>query len=428
LDLHHQCFEKGEGRMRSSKKVLYFAISAIVILSFVLAACSPAATEEPTEEAAAPEAAEETQAEEPTEAAPAEADAEETEAAEADVTEAPASEEDVFTIGMMTVGPWDDHGWSQLHHEACVKLEEHYAGQVKCVGVANVPYGEEVTQTAELLISQGADFIIDGVSAAAFLDPVIEAHPEVKFISVAGTFLDSPPNYEVYFWNSGAAEWLLGRAAGMLTETNTIAYVAPFDFPNIHMQALTYHLAARSVNPDVSTQIVVLNSWYDPAGARQATESLVDAGCDVIGGDMDDPTKVAVAEERGVWGLGAYTDAQREFGPTAYVNAYVYDFYAMWLPIVDGVINDTEWVGNGELVFYPFGQGIDIGMWGENVPQDVIDAIEADRQQLLDGFDPFVGPLMDVDGNVILADGAHFTPEDYLYGTSAIVDGMVIGE
>jgi basic membrane lipoprotein Med (substrate-binding protein (PBP1-ABC) superfamily) len=394
--------------MRSPKKAFWLVLCAIAIMVFALAACSPAATEEPVEVGPAPAATEEVaQPEEPAE---------------------PAASEDVFTIGLMTVGPWDDHGWSQLHHEACVKLEEHYAGRVECVGVENVPYGEEATQTAELLISQGADFIIDGVSAAAFVDPVIEAHPEVKFISVAGTFLDSPPNYEVYFWNSGAAEWLLGMAAGMLTETNQISYIAPFDFPNIHMQILTYHLAARAVNPDVTTHVVVLNSWYDPAGARQATETLADAGIDVIGGDMDDPTKVAVAEERGIWGLGAYTDAQREFGPTTYVNAYVYDFYAMWLPIVDGVLNGTEWVGNGELVFYPFGAGIDIGVWGENVPQDVIDAVEAERQKLLDGYDPYVGPLVDVDGNVILAEGQHFTPEDYLYGTSAIVDGMVIGE
>lgn len=396
--------------MIKMKKVLFLSLIMITILSIGLTSCATAPAEEPVEEAAPAEVEEVAEAEEVEEAEEAE------------------EVEDVFTIGLMTVGPFDDHGWSQLHYEACMKLEEHYEGRVVCNAVSDVPYGDEATQTAELLIAQGADFIIDGVSAAAFVDPVIEAHPEVKFISVAGTFLDSPPNYEVYFWNSGAAEWLLGMMSGMLTETNKISYVAPFDFPNIHMQILTYHLGARSVNPDVSTHVVVLNSWYDPAGARQATESLADAGIDVIGGDMDDPTKVAVAQERGIWGLGAYTDAQREFGPDAYINAYVYDFYTMWLPIVDGVLNGTEWVGNGELVFYEFGNGIDIGVWGDNVPQEVIDTVEAERQKLLDGFDPFVGPLVDVDGNVILEEGEHFTGEDYLYGTTAIVDGMVIGE
>lgn len=397
--------------MEKMKKALFLSLILITVLSIGLASCGPAPAEEPADEPAVAEESEEV-----------------SEPAEAEEAEEAAEPEEVFTIGLMTVGPFDDHGWSQLHYEACMKLQEHYEGRVECVAVPSVPYGDEATQTAELLISQGADFIIDGVSAAAFVDPVIEAHPEVKFISVAGTFLDSPPNYEVYFWNSGAAEWLLGMMAGMLTETNKISYVAPFDFPNIHMQILTYHLGARAVNPDVETHVVVLNSWYDPAGARQATESLADAGIDVIGGDMDDPTKVAVAEERGIWGLGAYTDAQREFGPTTYVNAYVYDFYSMWLPIVDGVLNGTDWVGNGELVFYEFGHGVDIGVWGDNVPQEVIDAVEAERQKLLDGFDPFEGPIVDVDGNVVLAEGEFFTGEDYLYGTSAILDGMIIGE
>lgn len=400
--------------MNKFRKALFIGLITITILSIGLASCGTPTAEQPVEEPSAPE-----EVEEPSD---------DSEPAEAEESEQVEEAEELFTIGLMTVGPWDDHGWSQLHYEACMKLEEHYEGRVECVGVANVPYGEEATQTAELLISQGADFIIDGVSAAAFVDPVIEAHPEVKFISVAGTFLDKPENYEVYFWNSGAAEWLLGMAAGMLTETNKISYVAPFDFPNIHMQIITYHLGARSVNPDVSTHVVVLNAWYDPAGARQATEALADAGIDVIGGDMDDPTKVAVAEEKGVWGLGAYTDAQREFGPSTYVNAYVYDFFTMWLPIVDGVLTGTEWVGNGELVFYEFGNGIDIGVWGDNVPQDVIDTVEAERQKILDGFDPFVGPIVDVDGNVVLEDGQYFTGDDYLYGKSAILDGMVMGE
>ena len=339
-----------------------------------------------------------------------------------------ASEEaaEVFTLGIVTVGPWDDNGWSQLHNEAGVKLSEYFGDRLEYIGVENVPFGEETTQTEELLISQGADMIIDGVSAAPFTDPVIEAHPEVKFISVVGSFLDPPPeNYTFYNWHVGSYMYLLGAAAGMLTETNHIGYVAPFDFPIIRAQMVGYHMGARSVNPDVTTHVVTVNSWFDPAGARQATETLVSAGIDVIGGDMDEPTKVTVAEELGVWGIGAYSNAQKNYGPETYVNTYTYDFFEMWLPIIEPLIESGEWLGYGDLAFYELGEGIDIGEWGDNVPQDVIDYVDDLHDRMVSGdFNPFVGPIVDVNGVEVLADGETFAPLDWSLGLDFVLEGM----
>jgi basic membrane protein A len=409
--------------MKSPTRAIGSVICIIASASLLLAACGTPATVAPQNTSApATPAQSATQAEAPTEAVgPTQAEAP---TPACDATQAASTKPDLI-VGVMTVGPFDDTGWSQLHNEAGLKLQEHFCGRVKYIGIPNVPYGPEVTQTAELLISEGAGLIIDGVSASAYLDPAIAAHPEVKFISVAGTSLDHPANYEVYYYNSGDYEYLLGMAAGMLTKNNQISYVAPFDFPSIRAQMVSFHMGALSVNPNVTTHIVTLNSWFDPAGARQATETLIKSGVDVIGGDMDEPTKVTVAEENHVWAMGAYTDAQMPFGPEAYVNTYVYDFYAMWLPIVQGIL-DGHFVGNGDLVFYPFGEGTDIGQWGKNVPQDVIDKVMNTRAQILSGqFNPFVGPLLDDQGKTVLQAGQTFKDSDWLYGFNFVLPGMV---
>ena len=60
---------------------------------------------------------------------------------------------------------------------------------------------------------------------------------------------------------------------------------------------------------------------------------------------------------------------------------------------------DGTFEGSGSLVFYNLGEGVDLGNWGDNVPQDVIDAVMEARDQYISGdLDPFVGPIVDADG------------------------------
>ena len=84
-------------------KRLWNLMGMLVVAALVLAACGPAATPAPT---AAPTAVPtEAPVVEPTEVPPTEAP-----------TEVPAPEELVF--GVILVGPYNDHGWSEAHFTA----------------------------------------------------------------------------------------------------------------------------------------------------------------------------------------------------------------------------------------------------------------------------------------------------------------------
>ena len=105
-------------------------------------------------------------------------------------------------------------------------------------------------------------------------------------------------------------------AAGLLTKTNDISYVAPFNSQQARVSITGYNIGALSVNKNAVTNVVAINSFYDPVNTRTATEALINSGVDVIGGDMDDPTKVAVANEHpGVWGIGATTSCKCRLVP-----------------------------------------------------------------------------------------------------------------
>mgnify|MGYP001055623153 CR=1 FL=1 len=75
------------------------------------------------------------------------------------------------------------------------------------------------------------------------------------------------------------ARYLSGIIAGMKTETNKIGYVAAMQIPECIYSMNAYFLGARSVNPDVTMDVLFTNTWYDPTLERQAADALLDLGC-----------------------------------------------------------------------------------------------------------------------------------------------------
>src|SRR3972149_1021733 len=73
----------------------------------------------------------------------------------------PAPEEP-FIFGMLLVGPYNDHGWSQAHYEAGLYVEENLPGAqmvyLDKVNPADRP-GTTPAQLAEDLVAQGAQLV-----------------------------------------------------------------------------------------------------------------------------------------------------------------------------------------------------------------------------------------------------------------------------
>ncbi len=89
-----------------SKKVVWKVLGGLLAVAFLVAACAPKVVEAPAVEPAAEEA-EAPAAEEP--------------------AAAPAVPEE-FLFGMLMVGPYNDHGWSQAHYDAGLYVEEKVPG------------------------------------------------------------------------------------------------------------------------------------------------------------------------------------------------------------------------------------------------------------------------------------------------------------
>ncbi len=293
-----------------------------------------------------------------------------------------------------------DGGWTMSHNLGRQAVEKKFPN-VMTTFVEMTPFGEEASRIFQQFINDGAKMVFVCAEYGEFIYRVAEDNPEIAFLEANGTHLYD--NVNSYYPEAWKAEYLLGISAGLMTKSNKLGYITSFPIPINYTSVNAFHLGARSVNPNVKTTSITINSWFDPPAHRQAAETLVISGVDVIYSFLDDPSAVQVSEEKGIKYCTQFMD-RSQFGPNAYINGAIVDWGLIYKAEVDALLNGN-WKGNRDIIS-PFGKSVDLGAWGKTVPKDVREKVEKVRQQILDGsFNPFVGPITNTKGKVVIAKG-----------------------
>jgi basic membrane protein A len=385
--------------MFQRRGIWWLLVGLVVIASLTISACGGQATTQ----APAPTAGE---VMEPETAEPeAETAQPEAEATEAEAPQAPT------LIAFGHVGPVSDEGWTWSHDQGMKAVEEAYGDRVATTYVENMPFSEETPRILEQFVADGAKLIFITSEYADFVYQVADAHPEVAFLECDGHKVTD--NLAWYYVNHWDPSYLIGMAAGLMTESNQLGYVGSYPVQSVYASVNSFQLGAQSVNPDVTTKVVLINSWFDPAAANQAANTLIDDGADFLFGIMDEAAYLEVAQERGVWAAMWNTDMRR-FGPDVYVSSIELDWSNYYIEQV-GKILDGTWEAEERLL--PIGQGVDRDDWGQNVPAEVAAQSDAVREQMInEGLNVFVGPIYDTEGTLRVAEGEEISPmELYLW-------------
>lgn len=302
--------------------------------------------------------------------------------------------------------PVGNAGWTWSHDQGRIAVEKAFPGQVKTFMVDSTPFSNEATRTIEQFVADGAQLVIVSSELADFLNKVVDKYPEIKFLEANGHSVSD--NKSIYYFKHWNTSYYIGVAAGMLTKSNKLGLISSFATVSAYTHNNAFQLGAQSVNPNVTTQCILLNSWYNPAKATQATNTLIDSGVDFIFGFYDEPSFLLTAEKRNVWAAGCDSDLS-EFAPTKYVNSYIADWNDFYLDEVKAILNG-DWQGNRR-VFLP----MELGNWGKNVPASVKEKVQEVRDKVINDCDNlFVGPIKDKNGQVRIPNGLALTPE-YLY-------------
>lgn len=179
------------------------------------------------------------------------------------------------------------------------------------------------------------------------------------------------------------ARYLVGHAAGLVTETDSIGYVASNPVSTVLQDINGFAAGVRDVNPDATVHLRWTNEWFDPALERETAQALVDdENVDVLAQHQDSPAIVETANENDVWGSGFNTDMS-EFGGENYLTSPVWNWDVLYLDRIQAV-RDGDWEAG--VTFPGMADGVaDVSDFGPNVPDDVIDAVTDRREELLEG-------------------------------------------
>ncbi|MEM9784408.1 MAG: BMP family ABC transporter substrate-binding protein, partial [Pseudomonadota bacterium] len=247
--------------------------------------------------------------------------------------------DDPFRVGFVYVGPVSDHGWTYQHDQGRQAIEDAFGEAVETTFVESVSEGPDAERVIRQLAATGHDLIF--TTSFGFMDPTVkvaEQFPDVKFEHATG--YKRADNVSTYSGRFYEGRHIIGEIAGQLTETNKIGYIASYPIPEVIRGINAATLAARAVNPEVETQVVWVNTWYDPGKEADAAKALIAQGADIIMQHTDSPAALQAAEAAGVKAFGQASDMKR-FAPTVQLTAIIDDWDPYYIARTQAVMDGT---------------------------------------------------------------------------------------
>jgi simple sugar transport system substrate-binding protein len=232
-----------------------------------------------------------------------------------------------FTFGVLLVGPYNDHGWSQAHYDAGLYVEKKIPGTkmiyIDKVNPADRP-GVTIPQLVDDLVGKGAKLIIansddmkDGAREAAKL------YPNTYFLHVSGDDVltgKASKNLANVMGRMEYGKMIAGFAAALSTQTGKIGYLGPLINEETRRLAASAYLGARYAWENVlkkdpnalAFQVTWIGFWFNIPGVTadptQVAQNFYNTGYDVVISGIDTTEALVVArqkrqEKKQVWAI-----------------------------------------------------------------------------------------------------------------------------
>jgi basic membrane protein A and related proteins len=387
------------------KSGLFKCLSLVMVLTFVLTACAPAAT--PTAAPAATTA--------PVATAPAAA-------ATAPTFTIPDITAGKFNVAVVLVGFHADGGWSQAHTEGAQWMTTQDP-TIAVQYIDTVNPGPDAESVMRSLARKGFDLIIGTTfEYGPTMDTLAEEFPKVSWLHASG-YRSNGKNYGNVFGAMEDMKYLAGMVAGARAKAdkNTkLGYVAPWPLPEVIRLGNAFMLGAKVTCPECTMEVRWINTWYDPDKEKQAAQSLIDAGVDIVLVGSDTPGPLVAAANAGKWAFTYDYVNSCKPAPEKCLGTPYWNWGPVYLNIIKQIKAGTWKPGNeyldadtGIVGFYGFMEG---QTPQPGVPAEVISQVKAKLADMVAGKftrkDVFKGPIKDNTGKVIVPDGVSLTDED----------------
>jgi len=236
--------------------------------------------------------------------------------------------------------PWD----GAIHAALTAAADD---GEIRYKYVDNVKTSDAMERSLrDIATNEKPDAIMgDAFAAEEAVRKVAAEFPEIPFAFGSG---EKPvaPNMSVFDnWLQDPA-YLAGMLAGGMSKSNTIGVVGAMPIPEVNRIVNAFAVGVKETNPKATVKVSFINSFFDPAAAKQAAKAQVSAGADVLFAERDGV--IAAAKEANLPVIGMMVD-QKEEAPQHVVTSLVWKVR----PTVEAVIAQAK---NGA-------EGVDLGKY-----------------------------------------------------------------
>jgi simple sugar transport system substrate-binding protein len=238
-----------------------------------------------------------------------------------------AAKKKPYVFGLLLVGPYNDHGWSQAHFEGGEYVEKMVPATkmiyIDKVNPADRP-GVTIPQLVDDMVEKGANLIIansddmkDGIREAALM------HPNIHFIHVSGDDVltgNAPKNLANLMGRMEYGKMMAGFAAALTTKTGKIGYLGPLINEETRRLAASCYLGAKYAwekvlkrDPNkLKFHVTWIGFWFNIPGVTadptQVAQNFFNTGYDVVISGIDTTEAVVVAgqkrkEGKKVWAI-----------------------------------------------------------------------------------------------------------------------------
>jgi basic membrane protein A len=211
--------------------------------------------------------------------------------------------------------------WDGVIHAALTKAKK--AGQIDYAFTDDIGYSGNMERVLRQVAAKNKPDIIfgDAFGNEEAVRRVASAFPKIAFVFGSG---GGPAGNNLSVFDNWIHEpaYLLGIMAGSLTKKNKVGIVAGFPVPEVNRLANAFIAGAHSANKKAVVKVTFINSWFDPATAKEAALAQISAGVDAIYAERAGVIEAAV--QKHVYAFGNMSD-QRRIGPKNVVSSAVWN-------------------------------------------------------------------------------------------------------
>ncbi len=275
--------------------------------------------------------------------------------------------------------------WDGVIHQALKKAADE--GKIAYEYQDNIGYSGDMERVLRQISESKKPAAIfgDAFGNEEAVRRVAKDFPNIAFVFGSGGG-PAEPNLAVFDNWIHEPAYLSGMLAGGLTKSNLIGVVGGMPVPEVNRIVNAFKAGVKEVNPKAKVKVTFINSWFDPAAAKEAALAQIGTGADILFAERFGVIEAAASKN--LYAFGNMSD-QNSLAPNFVVTGPVWDM----TPTVEYVIKqvnakaftaqdlkDFSMVAKGGASLAPY-HGLE-----SKLPADLLKKVQEREQQIKNGL------------------------------------------